>query len=140
MFTNKTNELPIVTEIVDDLMAEYNEVIIICLPNLQNYTMAEPTDPSCVRVTINDNDRKTDYTRFLWFGNLCETVHVYIIILLIHQAVVIGFSNSTTSVVLTEGSLSIRICIELKQGGFPLYPNGHLELTIQTESIGSNNY
>ena len=76
MFTNKTNELPIVTEIVDDLMAEYNEVIIICLPNLQNYTMAEPTDPSCVRVTINDNDRKTDYTRFLWFGNLCETVHV----------------------------------------------------------------
>ena len=53
---------------------------------------------------------------------------------------VIGFLNSTTSVELTEGRQSRIVCIDIKQGGFPLDPNGHLELTIQTESIGSNNH
>ena len=55
------NELPIATEIVDDLLAEDDEAILICLPNLQEYLMAESADPSCVRVTINDNDRKINF-------------------------------------------------------------------------------
>ena len=58
VFTNETNELPIATEIVDDLLAEDDEVILICLPNLQEYKLALSTNPNCVRVTINDNDRK----------------------------------------------------------------------------------
>lgn len=60
-FTNETNELRIATEIVDDLIAEYNEVIVICLPNLREYmtAAAESVEPSCVSVTLNDNDRKT---------------------------------------------------------------------------------
>ena len=61
MFTNETNELPIATELVEDLLAEDDEVILICLPSLQEYTMAETADPDCVRVTINDDDRKTYY-------------------------------------------------------------------------------
>ena len=61
VFTNETNELPIATELVEDLLAEDDEAINICLPNLQDYTMAELADPDCVRVTINDNDRKKHY-------------------------------------------------------------------------------
>ena len=61
VFTNETNELPIATELVEDLLAEDDEAINICLPNLRDYTMAELADPDCVRVTINDNDRKKHY-------------------------------------------------------------------------------
>ena len=57
-----------------------------------------------------------------------------------YAAVVIGFSDSNTSVVLTEGAPFSPICISIKQGGFPLHPRGNLELTIQTESIGTNDY
>ena len=58
MFTNEISELPIETELVEDLLAEDDEVIVICLPHLQEYSLAETVDPSCVRVTINDDDRK----------------------------------------------------------------------------------
>ena len=53
-----------------------------------------------------------------------------------HTAVMVGFSDSNSSVVLTEGAPFSPICIEIKRGGFPLHPSGILELTIQTESIG----
>ena len=52
----------------------------------------------------------------------------------------IGFSDSNSSVVLTEGAPFSPICISIKQGGFPLHPTGNLELTIQTESIGTNDH
>lgn len=55
---------------------------------------------------------------------------------LYYAAVVIGFSDSNTSVVLNEGAPFSPICISIKQGGFSLHPRGNLELTIQTESIG----
>ena len=58
MFTNEISELQIETELVEDLLAEDDEVIVICLPHLQEYSLAEPADPNCVRVTINDDDRK----------------------------------------------------------------------------------
>jgi hypothetical protein len=58
VFTNETNELPIETELVEDLLAEDDEVIQICLPQLQEYSLAEPTVPDCVRITIHDDDRK----------------------------------------------------------------------------------
>ena len=53
---------------------------------------------------------------------------------------VIGFSDSNMSVVLTEGAPFSPICIGIKQGGFPLHPTGNLELTLQTESIGTNDH
>ena len=48
-------------------------------------------------------------------------------------AVVIGFSDSNSSVILVEGGAAQTICIDVKPYGLPLDPFDQVPLIIQTD-------
>ena len=51
-------------------------------------------------------------------------------------AVLLGFVDSNSSVILTEGGINQAICVDIKPEGLPLDPFDYIPLTIRTESLG----
>ena len=68
VFTNDTRELPIRTQLVTDRAGESIENFMICLPEAQVLRSmgAEPVQPTCVTITIVDDDCK--------INNYCMTI------------------------------------------------------------------
>ena len=60
VFTNDTRELPIRTQLAIDRAGESIETFMICLPEAQVLRSmgAEPIQPTCVTITIVDDDCK----------------------------------------------------------------------------------
>ena len=61
VFTNDTDQLPIRTQLVGDRAGEPIETFMICLPDAQVLQSmgAQAVQPTCVTITIIDNDCKT---------------------------------------------------------------------------------
>ena len=51
-------------------------------------------------------------------------------------AVLLGFVDSNSSVILTEGGENQLVCVDIKSEGLPLDPFDYIPLTIRTESLG----
>ena len=71
VFTSSTRQLPIRTQLVGDRAGEPIETFMICLPDSQvlQSMSAEAVQPTCVTITIVDDDCKRASTNFDFLCN-----------------------------------------------------------------------
>ena len=55
---------------------------------------------------------------------------------ILYTAVLLGFIDTNSSVILTEGGENQKVCVDIKPEGLPLDPFDYIPLTIRTESLG----
>ena len=133
VFTSETRELPIETRLQQDRAREGVEDFIICLPEQTLQMMgAEAVAPTCVSITIVDDDCKGFYIYIVYTTQLLhifQPSHNFTMT----PAVVIGFSDSNSSVILLEGGPTQTVCVDVKRYGLPIDPFDQVPLIIQTD-------
>ena len=125
VFTSSTRQLPIRTQLVGDRAGEPIENFMICLPDSQVLQLmdAEAVQPTCVTITIVDDDCKLTSNCYINLANL----HMQLFSIVI--AVVIGFRNSFE--VVMEGGTK-TVCAYVMPEGLRLDPFDRVPLSIQT--------
>ena len=126
------DQLLIRTQLVGNRAGESIETFMICLPDAQVLQSmgAQAVQPTCVTITIIDDDCKTlrfNQTILNFLAGLDHDTYI-----LTCTAVVIGFNNSRKEVVEGEATM---VCAEVKPEGLRLDPFDHVSLIILTNPL-----